>query len=182
MFTQFQPVIMVVAKGRERKEDFGLDGEKIKKVERFVYLGSLSNIKGNGTRNPEAAGDGLGSSVEHGVDMEEQRYEFGTQIEVHLIRATAFPIAIYGCQSWTMTSGDKKRVGAFELWCYRRLRRVSWMESRANKWMLEKIGSVLTLRKSMSEKKVRFFVLLRFSERYGENTDAREDGRQADKE
>ena len=49
-------------------------------------------------------------------------------LKVRFLRATAFPIAIYGCESWAMTSGDKKRVDAFEMWCYRRLLRVSWME------------------------------------------------------
>ena len=42
-------------------------------------------------------------------------------LKVRFLRATAFPIAIYGCESWAMTSGDKKRVDAFEMWCYRRL-------------------------------------------------------------
>ena len=63
--------------------------------------------------------------------MEEQRYEIGIQSEVPW--ATAFPIAIYGCESWAMTSGDKKRVDAFEVWCYRRLLIVSWGEMKTNK-------------------------------------------------
>ena len=78
-------------------------------------------------------------------------------LKVRFLRATAFPIAIYGCESRAMTSGDKKRVDAFEMWCYRRLLRVSWTEKKTNKWVLEKIGCVLMLRKSMSESKMRFF-------------------------
>ena len=74
-----------------------------------------------------------------------------------MVSATAFPIAIYGCESWTMTSGDKKRVDAFERWWYRILLRVSWKERKTNKWVLEKIWSVLTLRKSMAERKMRLF-------------------------
>ena len=55
--------------------------------------------------------------------MEEQRYDLGqTQSEIPWV--TDFPVAIYGCGSWAMTSGDKKRVDAFKRWCYRRLRRV----------------------------------------------------------
>ena len=72
-------------------------------------------------------------------------------LKARLLRASAFPIAIYGCESCSMTSGDKKRVDAFEMWCYRRLLRVSWTERKTNKLVLEKIGSVLMLRKSMSE-------------------------------
>ena len=78
-------------------------------------------------------------------------------LKVRFLRATAFPLAIYGCESWAMTSGDKKLVDAFELWCYRRLLRVSWTERKTNKWVLEKIGSVLMLRKSMAERKMRLF-------------------------
>ena len=67
-----------------RKEDFVLDGEKREEVESCVYLGSLNQHQRQYcTGNQEAAGDGSGSSAEHGVDMEEQRYEFGTQSEVH---------------------------------------------------------------------------------------------------
>ena len=78
-------------------------------------------------------------------------------LKLRFLRATAFPIAIYGCESCAMTSGDKKRVDAFELGCYRRLLRVSWMERKTNNWVLEKIGSVLTLRKILAERTMWFF-------------------------
>ena len=56
-----------------------------------------------------------------------------------------------------MTSGDTKRVVAFELWCYRKLLRVARVNKKTNKWVLDKIGSVLMLKKSMAERKMRFF-------------------------
>ena len=99
-------------------------------------------------------------------------------LKVRFLRATAFPIAIYGCESWAMTSGDKKRVDAFEMWCYRRLLRVSWTERNTNKWVLEKIGSVFMLRKSMSERKMRFFGHI---VRKNGMEFARKDGRHAEK-
>ena len=75
--------IMVVDKGRERKEDFVLDGEKIEEVESFLYryLGSLINIKGRSAQEIKRR-LAMGRGAEHGVYMEEQRYEFGTQTEV----------------------------------------------------------------------------------------------------
>ena len=78
-------------------------------------------------------------------------------LKVRFLRATAFPIAIYGCESWANASGDKKRVDGFEMWCYRRLLRVSRMERKTNKWMREKIGSVLMLRKGTSDRNMRLF-------------------------
>ena len=72
-------MFMVVDKGRERKKDFVLGGEKIEEVECFVYL-ALSTSEAVVHR--KSGGDWSWSRVEHGVDMEEQRYEFGTQSEV----------------------------------------------------------------------------------------------------
>ena len=65
------------------------------------------------------------------------------------LKATAFTIAIY--------VGNKKRVDAFELWCYRIFLRVSWVERKTNNSVLEKIGTVVMLRKGMAERKMRFF-------------------------
>ena len=118
--------IMVVDKSRERKEDFVLNGEKIEETEGVVYLGSLVSIKGSRPGAQEikirlAMGRG---AVQNMVSMGPK---------VRFLRATAVPIAIYGCESWAMTSGDKERVDAFELWCYRRLFRVSWTERKTNK-------------------------------------------------
>ena len=138
------------------KEDFVLVGENIEEVESFVYLGSLINIKGSSAqeiRRRLAMGRG---AVQNMVSIWKSR-GMSLGLKVRFLRANAFPIAIYGCESWVMTSGDKKRVDAFELWCYRRLLRVSWVESKTNKWVLEEIGSVLMLRKSMAERKMRFF-------------------------
>ena len=81
-------------------------------------------------------------------------------LKVRFLRATALPIVIYliyGCESWAVTSGDKKLVDAFELWCYRRLLMGLWMERKTNKWVLEKLRYVLMLTKSMAERKMRLF-------------------------
>ena len=148
--------IMVVDIDRERKEDFVLDGEKIEEVEFFFYLGSLINTKGSSAqeiRRRLAMGRG---AVQNMVSIWKSRV-MSLGLNVRFLRATAFPIAIYDCESWAMTSGDKKRVDAFEMWCYRRLLRVSWTERKTNKWVLEKIGFVLMLRKSMSERNMRSF-------------------------
>ena len=130
--------IMVVDKGREWKEDFVLDGEKIEEVESCVYLGSLINTKGSiaqEIRRRLAMGRG---AVQNTVSIGKSR-GMSLGLKVRFLMATAFPIAIYGCESWAMTSGDKKRVNAFEMWCYRRLLRVSWTERKTNKWVWRRL-------------------------------------------
>ena len=69
----------------------------------------------------------------------------------------AFPVATYGCESWTFTETDGKKIDSFEMWCYRRLLRVSWTDKRTNQWVLDEIGTSLVLRKNMILKKMRFF-------------------------
>ena len=52
--------------------------------------------------------------------------------KVHLVRAMVFPVVMYGCETWTIKKAEPKRIGAFELWCWRRLLRVPWTERRFN--------------------------------------------------
>ena len=65
--------------------------------------------------------------------------------------------ATYGSESWAMTKNDRKRVDAFEMWCYRRLLRVSWKDKRTNDWVLSKVGCELMLRKTIDSRKLRYF-------------------------
>ena len=96
LYTQ-KTKIMVLNKGRERKEDFVLDGYKIEEVESFVYLGSLSNIKGSSAQDIRmrlAMGRG---AVKNMVSIWKSR-GMTLGLKVRFLRATAFPIAIYGCE------------------------------------------------------------------------------------
>ena len=52
--------------------------------------------------------------------------------KVHLVKAMIFPVVMYGCESWTIKKAECWRIGAFELWCWRRLWRVSWTARRSN--------------------------------------------------
>ena len=67
--------------------------------------------------------------------IEKQRHYFvnkGPSSQVHLVKATVFPIVMYGCESWTIKRAERPRIDAFELWCWRRLLRVPWTTRRSN--------------------------------------------------
>ena len=51
--------------------------------------------------------------------------------KVHLVKAMVFPVVMYGCESWTIKKAEHRRTDAFELWCWRRLLRVSWIARRS---------------------------------------------------
>ena len=60
--------------------------------------------------------------------------------KVHLVKAIVFPVVMYGCESWTIKKTEHQRIDAFELWCWRRLLRVSWTARRSNQSILKEIS------------------------------------------
>ena len=81
-------------------------------------------------------------------------------LKMRVLWATAFPIAIYGSESWTMQKADERRVDASEMWCYRRVLRIPWTERKTNAWVLDKIGNRLMLREMVRRRKLHFFGLV----------------------
>ena len=67
------------------------------------------------------------------------------QTKVHLVKATVFPLVIYGCESWTIKKAEHQRFDAFELWCWRRLLRVPWTARRSNQSILKEISPKYSL-------------------------------------
>ena len=56
-----------------------------------------------------------------------------------------FPVVVYGCESWTVKKAERRRIDAFELWCWRRLLRVPWTARRANQSILKEISPEISL-------------------------------------
>ena len=67
--------------------------------------------------------------------------------KVHRVQATVFPEVMYGCESCTIRKAEHSRIGAFKLWCWRRLLRVPWTARRSS---LSRLGAELELRRSGS--------------------------------
>ena len=65
--------------------------------------------------------------------------------KVHLIKAMAFPVVMYGCESWTIKKAEHRRTDAFELWCWRTLLRVPWAARRSNQSILKDISPEYSL-------------------------------------
>ena len=76
---------------------------------------------------------------------------------VCLVKATVFPVVVYGCQSWTLKKAESRRIDAFELWCWRRLLRVSWTARRSNQSILKEIIPGYSLEGLMLKLKLRYF-------------------------
>ena len=66
--------------------------------------------------------------------------------KVHLVKAIVFPVVKYGCESWSVKKAEHQRIDAFELWCWRRLLRVSWSAKRSNQSILKEINPEYSLK------------------------------------
>ena len=77
--------------------------------------------------------------------------------KIRLVKAMVFPVVMYGCESWTVKKAEHRRIDAFELWCWRRLLRVSWTVRRSNQSILKEIGPGCSLEGVMLKLKLQYF-------------------------
>ena len=77
--------------------------------------------------------------------------------KVHLVKAMAFPVVMYGCESWTIKKAERQRIDAFELWCWRRLLRVSWTARISIQSILKEISPDCLLEGLMLKLKLQYF-------------------------
>ena len=77
--------------------------------------------------------------------------------KVCLVKAMVFPVVMYGCESWTIEKAEHRRIDAFELWCWRRLLRVTWTARRSNQSILKEISPEYSLEGLMLKLKLQYF-------------------------
>ena len=77
--------------------------------------------------------------------------------KVCLLKAMVSPVVMYGCESWTVKKAERRRIDAFELWCWRRLLRVPWTARRSNQSILKEISPGSSLEGLMLKLKLQYF-------------------------
>ena len=78
-------------------------------------------------------------------------------IKICLVKAMVFPVVMYGCESWTINKAERRKIDAFELWCWRRLLRVPWTARRSNQSILKEISPGCSLEGLMLKLKLQYF-------------------------
>ena len=102
-----------------------IDGETVGRVSDFIILGS--KIAADGDCSHEIKRHLLlGRKVMTNLDRILKNRDVTLPTKVHLLKATVFPVVMYGCGSWTVKKAEFRRIDAFEVWCWRRLLRVPW--------------------------------------------------------
>ena len=81
----------------------------------------------------------LGRKVMTNLDSILKGRDITLSTKVCLVKAMVFTVVMYGCESWTVKKAERRRIDAFELWCWRRLLRVPWTATRSNQSILKEI-------------------------------------------
>ena len=104
-----------------------IDGETMKTVTDFIFLGSKITMDGDCSHEIKRCLL-LGRKAMTNLDSILKGRYIALPTKVHIVKAILFPVVRYGCESWTIKKSERRRIDAFELWCWRRLLRVPWMQ------------------------------------------------------
>ena len=122
----------------------------------FIFLGSKITADGDCSHEIKRLLL-LGRKAMTNLDSILKSREVTLPTKVHLIKALVFPVVMYGYESWTIKKAEHKRIDAFELWCLRRLSKVSWTARRSNKSILKEINPKYSLEGLMLKVKLQYF-------------------------
>ena len=132
-----------------------IDGETVKTVSDFIFLGSKITAEGDCSHAIKRHLL-LGRKVMTHLDSIFKSRDITLPTMVHLVKAIVFPVVIYGCESWTVKKAECRRFDAFELWCWRGLLRVPWTARKSNLSIL-KISPGCSLEGLMLKLKLQYF-------------------------
>ena len=127
-----------------------------KTVSGFIFLGS--EITADGDHSHEIKRRLLlGRKVMTILDSILKSRDITLPTKDRLIKAMVFPVVIYGCEGWTVNKAERRRIDAFELWCWRRLLRFPWTSRRSNQSILKKISPEISVEGMMLKLKLQCF-------------------------
>ena len=99
----------------------------------------------------------LGRKVMTNLDSIFKSRDITLPTKARLVKAMVFPVVMYECESWTVKNAERRRIDAFELWCWRRLLRVPWTARRYNQSILKEISPGCSLKGMMLKLKLQYF-------------------------
>ena len=133
-----------------------IDGETVETVSDFILGGSQITAVGDCSHEIKRCLL-LGRKVMTNLDSILKSRDITLLTKVHLVKAMVFPVVMYGCESWTVEKAERRRIDAFELWCWRRLLRVPWTARRSNQSILKEINPGISLEGMMPKLKLQYF-------------------------
>lgn len=139
-------------------DDFviSIDGHDIEVVDTFKFLGSTITSDSRCEKDIRRR-ISLGKSAVRKLEKVWKDRGVSKQTKIKLMRVLVFPVFMYSSETWVIRKADRKRIDAFELWCWRRLLRVSWRERRSNQWILDTLDPGEPLEKLIVTSALKYF-------------------------
>ena len=133
-----------------------INGEKVETLTDFIFFGS--KITADGDCSHEIKRHLLlGRKTVINLDNILKSRDITLPTKIHIVKAVVFPVVMYGCESWTIKKAEHQIIDAFELWCWRRLLRVSWTARRSNQSILKDISPEYSFEGLMLKLKLQYF-------------------------
>ena len=132
-----------------------IDRETVETVSDFIFLGSKITADGHCSHEIKRHLL-LGRKIMINLDSILKSRDITLPTKVRLVKAMVFPVVIYGCNSWTVKKAERRRIDAFELWCWTRLLSVPWTARRSNQSILKEISPGISLEGMMLKLKVQY--------------------------
>ena len=133
-----------------------IDGETVKTVSDCIFWGSKITADGDCSHEIKRHLF-LGRKIMTNLDSIFKSRDITLPTKVCLVKAMVFPVVMYGHESWTVKKGERRRIDAFELWCWRRLLRVPWTARRSNQSILKELEPGISLEGMMLKLKLQYF-------------------------
>ena len=118
---------------------------KLETVREFIWGGSKITADGDCSHEIKRRLL-LGRKVMTNLDSILKSRDITLPTKVCLVKAMVFPVVMYECESWTVKKAERRRIDAFELWCWRKLLRVHWTGRRSNQSILKEISPGCSLK------------------------------------
>ena len=133
-----------------------IDEETVETGSDFIFGGSKITTDGDCSHEIKRCLL-LGRKVMTNLDSILESRDITLPTKVRLVKAMVFPAVMYGCECWTVKKAERRRIDAFELWCWRRLLRVPWTARRSNQSSLKEINPGISLEGMMLKLKLQYF-------------------------
>ena len=134
-----------------------VDGETMEAVTDFIFLGSKITADGDCSHEMIERCLLLGRKAMTNLDSILKSRDITLPTNVCVVKATIFPVVMYGCESWTIKKAEHQTIDAFELWYWRRLLKVSWTARRSILSILKEISPEYSLEGLMLKLKLQYF-------------------------
>ena len=133
-----------------------IDGETAEMVSDFIFGGSKTTADGDCSHEIKRHLL-LGRKAMTNLDSILKSRDITLPTKFRLVKAMVFPVVMHACESWTVKKAERRKIDAFELWCWRRLLRVPWTARRSNQSILKEFSPGCSLKGLMLQLKLQYF-------------------------